>query len=81
MLTGNRATMHETVENVLHGQFTFPEEVFKGVSEQVKDLIAQMLRKDPAKRPSASIPVFYDFTLILIRGMPSARVASCSSRA
>lgn len=36
--------------NIQRGKFKFYEQLFKGVSEEVKDLISKMLATDPAKR-------------------------------
>lgn len=44
----------ETVNNILRCDFSFPEEHFKGVSAEAKELITKLLQADPCQRWSAS---------------------------
>ena len=49
----NGENNEEIIENVLKGDFEFPDDEWSEVSDYAKDLIKKMLTYDPKKRPSA----------------------------
>ncbi|CAD8117575.1 unnamed protein product [Paramecium sonneborni] len=55
MLSGqlpfNADYLNDLIESIKEAKYEFPEETFQEVSSQAKDLIQQLLQKDPALRP------------------------------
>ncbi|CAD8118147.1 unnamed protein product [Paramecium sonneborni] len=55
MLSGqlpfNGDYLNDLIESIKEAKYEFPEEVFQEVSNQAKDLIQQLLQKDPTLRP------------------------------
>ncbi|CAD8207433.1 unnamed protein product [Paramecium pentaurelia] len=55
MLSGqlpfNADYLNDLIESIKLAKYEFPDEIFQEVSSEAKDLIQQMLQKDPAQRP------------------------------
>ena len=53
----------EIFDEILNGNLHFDPNMFCGVSEEAKDLIRCLLRRNPSKRPSAELALFHPWFL------------------